>query len=124
RLGDVAGELHAAVGDDGDVVLRGGPGAVEDGGDLRHPDARHHPSGADRVVDHHVVGDEAVGGAVDLDVVDRNGDAEVPSLQLLHHLVLVEVAPLVRRVQPRHHAVEAVGGGDAREAPCGAPLGG
>src|SRR6266542_4067921 len=39
RLHEVAGELHAAVGDDRDAVLLRGPGAVVHSGDLRDPDA-------------------------------------------------------------------------------------
>ena len=46
-LGDVAGELHAAVGHNGDIVLGGHLGGVVDGGDLGHADARHHAGGAD-----------------------------------------------------------------------------
>ena len=47
RLGEVAGELDAAVGDDRHAVRRGGARAVEDGGDLRHAGAGDHAGGAD-----------------------------------------------------------------------------
>ena len=46
-LDDVAGEFHAAVGDDGHAVLGGHAGGVIDGGDLGHADAGHHAGGAD-----------------------------------------------------------------------------
>ena len=46
-LDDVAGELHAAVGDDGHAVLGGHTGRVIDGGHLGHADAGHHAGGAD-----------------------------------------------------------------------------
>ncbi len=48
RLGHVAGELHAAVGDDRHAVAPGDLGAVEDGRDLGHADAGDDPGGADR----------------------------------------------------------------------------
>ncbi len=46
-LGEVAGVLDAAVGDDGDAVLGGGAGGLGDGGDLRHAGAGDHACGAD-----------------------------------------------------------------------------
>ncbi len=39
RLGKVAGELDAAVGDDGDVLVLRGLDCRHDGGELRHADA-------------------------------------------------------------------------------------
>ena len=46
-LGEVAGVLDAAVGDDGDAVLGGGARGLGDGGDLRHAGAGDHARGAD-----------------------------------------------------------------------------
>src|SRR5699024_11170251 len=46
-LGDVTGELHATVGDDGDTGLAGGHGGFHDGGDLRCTDTGDHAGGAD-----------------------------------------------------------------------------
>ncbi len=46
-LGDVAGELDAAVGDDRDVALAAGAGGLGDGGDLGHAGTGDHARGAD-----------------------------------------------------------------------------
>src|SRR5699024_493982 len=46
-LGDVTGELHATVGDDGDTGLAGRHGGFHDGGDLRCTDTGDHAGGAD-----------------------------------------------------------------------------
>ncbi len=48
RLGEIAGELHAAVGDHRRVGLLRLLHRVEHGGQLRHAHARHHARGADR----------------------------------------------------------------------------
>jgi hypothetical protein len=48
RLGDVAGELDAAVGDDGNVLRLRGFDRRHDGGQLRHADAGDDAGGADR----------------------------------------------------------------------------
>ena len=58
-LGQIAGVLHAAVGDDGHAVLGGHAGGVIDSGDLGHADAGHHAGGADGAgadADLHAVG--------------------------------------------------------------------
>ncbi len=46
-LGDVAGKLDAAVGDDRNVLFPAGVHRVGDGGKLGHADTRDHPGGAD-----------------------------------------------------------------------------
>ena len=46
-LGDVAGILDAAVGDDGHSVLRRHTGRIVHSGDLRHADTGHHTGGTD-----------------------------------------------------------------------------
>ena len=75
-------------------------GHVVDRRDLRHADAGDDARRADRVVHDRVVRDEAVRRAVDLDVVDRDRDAEVARLELLDDAELVEVPLGVRDVQP------------------------
>ena len=70
-LDDVAGELHAAVGDDGHAVLGGHTGRVIDGGHLGHADAGHHAGGADGAgADAHL---DAVGARLDQGAGARGG---------------------------------------------------
>ncbi len=47
-LGDIAGKLDAAIGDNRHTVPGRGDGTVVDGGHLRHPDSGDDPGGADR----------------------------------------------------------------------------
>src|ERR1700738_4634427 len=80
-LGDLAGVLDAAVGDDRNVVLAGGAIGFRDGGDLRHAGAGDHAGGADGAApDAHLDGvgarvDQGLGALVGGHVTGQEADA-------------------------------------------------
>ncbi len=93
RLGDIAGILDPAIGDDRDAVAGGGAGAVEDRGDLRHADPGDDAGRADRSwpdPNLHRVGaggDQRLGCRCGGDVAGHHLDA-VRALDLLDRLQL------------------------------------
>ena len=122
---DVAGELHAAVGDDGHAVLGGHPGGVIDGGDLGYADAGHHAGGADGAgadAHLHAVGarlDEGAGALGGGHVAGDQLHVGVEGLDALDGLQHV-LGVAVGGVQAQHvhaglhqggHPVQHVGGG-------------
>ena len=124
-LHNVAGELHAAVGDDGHAVLGGHPGGVVDGGDLGHADAGLHAGGAEGAgadAHLHAVGARLDEGAGALGGGHITGDQlhvgveGLDALDGLQHVLGVAVGG----VQAQHvhaglhqggHPVQHVGGG-------------
>src|SRR5262249_11695664 len=93
RLHHVARLLDAAVGDDGDVVLLRGAGAVGDRGHLRHADAGDDARGADRA-----------GADADLDRVDAGLDEGGRRLRRRH--VAGDELRARERAPRRRHRIE------------------
>ena len=87
---DVARVLDAAIGDDGDPVAVGLPGAELDGRDLGHAHSRHHPRGAD-----------GAGAHAHLDHVGPGGD-QIPGAFGRHYVPGDQRQVGIGRLHPRY----------------------